>query len=212
LNTNQIQEYARKCAQFELDFDSVMDFEDPDGTTIHSHLRATKIPLELSLETLHASSPHIHLQGDGPLEYLEHSSYIPQGSDGCVEVLDHTEDGWLHIDNLKLDLTLNFYTGPTTYVFPSPEPRITMIFDYDTFPEEIYNILCEDSQASMEFGFWWGFFDFLHMDELTDYEGFVFIDWTHVGSYETFALKSYDQTLEGYLHETTNLELRHSPE
>ncbi|NIM96418.1 MAG: hypothetical protein GTO18_22185 [Anaerolineales bacterium] len=212
LDINQIQEFARKCAQFELDFDSVIDYKDPDGASAYSHVRATHILIELSQETIHTDSRYLHLHGDGPLEYLEHSSFIPQDSDGCVEVLDHTEDGWLHIEDLKLDINLNFFPGSTIYIFPSPEPRITMRFDYDPFPEEIYNTICEDSQVSMEAGFWWGSFDFLHMDELTDYEGFVFEDWTHVGSYETFASKSYDQTLEGILHEKTNLELRHTPE
>ena len=162
---------------FELDFASVIDYQNPNGASTHSLVKATNIPIELSSGTLILGLPNLQFQGGGPLDYVEHSSVIPPGE--CTETLDHTEEGWLHVDELKLQLDLNLFTRGTSTSFPSMPPRITMRFVYDPVPNEIYNIICEDGQTSVETDLWWGFFDILHMEELTDYEGFVIKNWTY---------------------------------
>lgn len=219
LNITQIQEFARKCAQFELDFDSTLDYHDIDGNSLFFHLQASRIQLNLLDSSFHVvPTSGLQYWGEGSLDYVEYSGLII--TDECRATIKNATGSVLRIEELKLQINMNYFGSVLMPVPRDPEDWIALTFTYDPYPRETYHASCPDEETETEMELWEFFFLNGHEDELiedSEVELLILIkNWIHEDSYDVYARKTYDRTLplfEGEtLEEMTILILRHTPE
>ncbi len=216
----RIQEFAHKCAQFELDFDSTLEYHDIDGNRLFFHLQASRVQLNLA-DSFFLSIPTSGLiyTGEGPLEYVEYSGLIT--SDECSTTITGVSGSVFRIEELKLKSNVNYFGPVLITEHRDPEDWIELTFTYDPYLTETYTSSCPEEVSSYEMPSLWEFF-FLngHEDEIiedSDVELLILINnWIHEGSHDAYAQKTYDRTLpmEDWetLNEITIFILRHTPE
>lgn len=185
----RLQEMARQCATFDVDFGSTMTVSSSEVT----------FAAELKAENIHVQfTPGGPFQGDG--QTLQYRSLTQAGMDapGCTLNISHP-DGTLRIDDGLLAIQEN-----------GLRIRLNLLPDV---PQESFVYTCAgvSSQPSAPFN-WFPLFMGLYADIFSQ-KGFTISDWHYVGG-ELMAEAILDRsmTLDGAsLEATTYLVLVHNP-
>lgn len=235
---NTLLEFGGKCAQFEIDFDSVIDIQGILGFSFHSRLSASNVPVRLPHSTLLLGEfDSLRLQGEGNLEYLEFTVSQPSAPHGgdCFVTDTGTSGSTLRVAELEIPINLNLVAGIPYYPPPEFPSGIELILADTPDPLEVWwEWSCPEDDLTwsyqVDFDVWSYTFGRAHEGEIVEGLGLLVRDWVEFEKDERhtiFAQKIYDRTLttdvstfiDGVpvvltyaFHEKTILQLRHSPQ
>jgi hypothetical protein len=201
LVADQIEEKAKKCARFELQFESLINI-DKDDTAFAGRVSA-KVPIQL----FPANDP----LAKSKLEYRSYSISDPQcrtDPDCCVVTPGPTVDSTFTVLDIKFDLNLDDVCSGTS----EQEATLISIIVYPDPPFETIN-LC--GRITPPTTLWAGGFGKLHLDEVSREKiGFVIREWNK-GQNQLVARKTYERSgtiADAIVTEKTSFELFHRPE
>jgi hypothetical protein len=189
-----MREQLRKCANFELDFDSVLDLLVPGSNVAwraHTHAHA---PLQLNLQSG-------LLSGQAPLEYIEFSFAVPPY---CPHAQTNTQSAIFQIVDGFINLNLRKQAS---------DPELSLIIDPGQTTEtwDLCGTLTKTEHI------WSDAFQQWHQDERNAAGEYSIVGWAH-GAGSIYARKAYSRsglaicdTYGEICAEQTALEIQHVP-
>jgi hypothetical protein len=186
------EEKQRKCASFELDFESVITWVANGHVTSHVRVQALK---------LNASN---NLTNDAPIEYL-HFEFLPEAEgNGCtIETSTQPAEPF----GATIVSLQGGHDPPGEGGSP---PKLVMNIFIGGATETIISVCPDEPTLTLPLGHWWQY----GLTALHQGQSFTIGDWDYVGT-SLFARKTYSRTAavqDGQVTEQTTFDLRHTPE
>ena len=187
----RIREKAKKCARFELQFESIIEGKE----LFESRVRAT-VPIQYD--------PEKTTLAESPLEYLSFSV-----KDSCLRA-GSVQGSTFFVIGLEFDLNLR--DDQDCSGANEPEAELVSMTILPVPPSEtIIDTGCDGKSESIKTNLWSGGFSNLHEMEFdNDRSGFVIRNWGK-GSNQLLARKTYPPS-NGIFSEQTSLDLFYRPE
>lgn len=189
-----IGDKVQGCLRFTLDFDSMTEFTDDNGTRYNAHVHAI-VPLSLPDLSSILEGP----TGQGPLQYVT-ATVVANLGDDCSYVIN-AQTSVLNVSSLSFDLNIKTDAKPSlTLQLSVPRPTVQLTTSCPDVPG-----------LTIPFEIWTIAFTQAHSD---DFRAGLFVrDWEFVGG-QIFARKLYRSTTtfeSAVFTDSSTFELRHVP-